>query len=462
MKSTAGIFRNSRIFTSLSILLALIMIFSLLPNEILAQNLHFNSGNPTVTTQQAESLSPDASETLPPADTHDHKSPLGPPQGKNKLSDRLDKEGKFLDYITAYSSDKKAVLTIPAGAQSLTADGKPLTEIILARLTKLPGTPQDKSQFIGLIYELGPEGLSFDSPVTLTLTFNPSQIASGAKPGDLSIAYFDKEKSNWINLQGKVDLENKTISADIGQPGPYTILAPYKPENIPTPKPRPTPTPVIGNSSASLKVSAEVSPNKDNEIISSTGKIQVKIPKGAVSEPLDIEMTELPPPPGTGIKMVHYFKLEASNKSMAKVSSFNKELEISIQNSPEELKGLDPDSALFCYYDEKEKSWVPLPNNRFDKDNYTLTATTDHFSYFGEQLNVLVNYPGRVMAGEVDLQSGSSVFSYPLELPPGPGGFQPSLSLTYSSSVLDETKSKRTSASWVGLGWNLSVGKAME
>ena len=59
----------------------------------------------------------------------------------------------------------------------------------------------------------------------------------------------------------------------------------------------------------------------------------------------------------------------------------------------------------------------------------------------------------------MSLHSGASVFSYPLELPPGPGGFKPKLELTYNSGSVDEMKNKRDMGSWVGIGWNLNMGR---
>ena len=73
--------------------------------------------------------------------------------------------------------------------------------------------------------------------------------------------------------------------------------------------------------------------------------------------------------------------------------------------------------------------------------------------------NPLVNGPGRVLASQIDLHSGAATFSYPLELPPGPEGFQPQLELTYNSASVDEMKNKRDVGSWVGTGWELHLGR---
>ncbi|GIJ48789.1 type IV secretion protein Rhs [Virgisporangium aliadipatigenens] len=60
---------------------------------------------------------------------------------------------------------------------------------------------------------------------------------------------------------------------------------------------------------------------------------------------------------------------------------------------------------------------------------------------------------------QVSPQLGQFTWSYPLRVPPVPGGLAPSLALTYSSGAVDgRTSVTNNQASWVGDGWDLSVG----
>ncbi|WP_052684780.1 DUF5615 family PIN-like protein [Lentzea aerocolonigenes] len=60
---------------------------------------------------------------------------------------------------------------------------------------------------------------------------------------------------------------------------------------------------------------------------------------------------------------------------------------------------------------------------------------------------------------EVSKQSGDFSWSYPLRVPPSPGGFSPSLGLSYQSSVVDGlTSATNNQPSWIGDGWDLSAG----
>lgn len=58
-----------------------------------------------------------------------------------------------------------------------------------------------------------------------------------------------------------------------------------------------------------------------------------------------------------------------------------------------------------------------------------------------------------------DLSSGSLTSSYPMTMPAGPGDLTPPVDLTYSSESVNEQHSYSSAASWVGEGWNLSLGE---
>ncbi len=59
---------------------------------------------------------------------------------------------------------------------------------------------------------------------------------------------------------------------------------------------------------------------------------------------------------------------------------------------------------------------------------------------------------------QVDINAGALQYSYPISLPPAPGGFVPDLNLSYSSASVNENHGVQTSAPWVGEGWALDLG----
>jgi len=227
------------------------------------------------------------------------------------------------------------------------------------------------------------------------------------------------------------------------------IHVPFGPANAPTP----TVTEVV------QKITAEVDPDKDNEIKSPSGKITLTIPKGAVSTTSEIDFSEYGPQASSGMVMLSRFELTATDKATGTAfSKFNQNLQIYIQNDPSDITGVDPNSIRLYYQNETTKQWVPIANSKFDPQTNTLTATTNHFTNYSVQGNPLQVGPGRIMASQVNLNSGSATFSYPIELPPGPGGFQPKLNLNYNSASVDEMKNKQDVGSWVGIGWSLDFG----
>lgn len=57
---------------------------------------------------------------------------------------------------------------------------------------------------------------------------------------------------------------------------------------------------------------------------------------------------------------------------------------------------------------------------------------------------------------DVSKQTGDFTWSYPLRVPPAPGGLEPSLALSYASSAVDgRTSATNNQPSWVGDGWGL-------
>ena len=59
---------------------------------------------------------------------------------------------------------------------------------------------------------------------------------------------------------------------------------------------------------------------------------------------------------------------------------------------------------------------------------------------------------------EVQLSGGSLTSGYPLDLPKGPGGFTPPVSLVYNSAGVSDQHNAQGAAGWVGEGWNVSLG----
>jgi hypothetical protein len=138
------------------------------------------------------------------------------------------------------------------------------------------------------------------------------------------------------------------------------------------------------------------------------------------------------------------------------ITQFSEEITISVAYD-EALLFEDESGLRLFYFDETSSIWRTL-KSRPDQTNNVLIGYTDHFSDFdidvqGWQSSALPT----TSAFQVSAFTGAATYSYPIWVPPGPGGLQPSLSLSYNSQTVDSA-SVDTQASWVGMGWSLGTG----
>jgi hypothetical protein len=112
-------------------------------------------------------------------------------------------------------------LDIGNGTTALTGGGEPLQTIELQPIGEPPAPPAD-CHIIGLAYDFGPEGATFDPPITLTWAYNPGQCPEGVAEGDLVIAYYDVETGQWVELECSVDTVNHVITANVSH---FTVFA---------------------------------------------------------------------------------------------------------------------------------------------------------------------------------------------------------------------------------------------
>ncbi|MFC1943114.1 hypothetical protein ACFLWO_00830 [Chloroflexota bacterium] len=170
------------------------------------------------------------------------------------VSDVVDNvTGVFTEEVTAESEGGKGILNIEEGTTGLTQEGESLNEIWLIEIDKeLPALPSNTAA-IGLHYDAGPNGTTFDRPITITFSYDPASIPAGVIESDMAIALWDVNAGQWVKLEGgTIDTVNHTISTQIDHFSRYTIIAhvPPPPSNIGfmpgSPSKREQPPPTIG------------------------------------------------------------------------------------------------------------------------------------------------------------------------------------------------------------------------
>jgi hypothetical protein len=136
-------------------------------------------------------------------------------KGVTNVSGARDDKGQFLMEVKAASEDNTASVTVPEGVTGLTAGGEPLSEITCEPLEEDDEPSAGSFSILGQVYDFGPDGATFDQPVTITLAYDPDLLPGGLTESDLIISWYDVEKGEWVVLETTVDPVSHTVSASV-------------------------------------------------------------------------------------------------------------------------------------------------------------------------------------------------------------------------------------------------------
>jgi len=125
------------------------------------------------------------------------------------------------DAIEFTSEDEMLSVIVPEG--TLNGDGEPLSSVVFD-VADVPPLPE-QALIMGLPYDLGPSGATFDPPITIAWSYDPTEIPSGAAEDDLVIAHYDEDAGEWVELESDVDVEEDTITAEVDHFTVFAILA---------------------------------------------------------------------------------------------------------------------------------------------------------------------------------------------------------------------------------------------
>jgi hypothetical protein len=127
-----------------------------------------------------------------------------------------------------------ATLVIPAGTKMVKTHGAPVNNIS-ARPMATPPTPPPSGTIV-LAYDFGPDGASFNPPITMTIPFDKT---SGE---EVSIAYWDG--TQWNILDTTYDPATGELSTKISHFTTFAVITfAEEVEPIPTLSPEPTQSP---------------------------------------------------------------------------------------------------------------------------------------------------------------------------------------------------------------------------
>ena len=161
---------------------------------------------------------------------------------------------------------------------------------------------------------------------------------------------------------------------------------------------------------------------------SSDGRVLLKIPPGAVRNRTRFSYRADPATRPLPWPMAVVFALEAATADGQVVRQFAAPLSLSFRPAADQAARLD--QLALSYLDETVWTWRAAPTQA-EHGRRVLVAAVDHFTTFGAGENIAPELPPGIVGVKPSLFTGVPNVSYPLELPPGPGGLAPGLALSY-------------------------------
>jgi hypothetical protein len=126
------------------------------------------------------------------------------------------------------SEDNKLHLVFQVGTAVQDKEGQPLVGLEIA-VNEAPLPPPPEADIIGLPYELGPQGTTFDQLVTINFGYDPDEIPDGVAEEDLFMGYYDDEADEWLVLPSEVDMAGHIVSALVNHLSTFAVIAPLPP-----------------------------------------------------------------------------------------------------------------------------------------------------------------------------------------------------------------------------------------
>ncbi len=155
---------------------------------------------------------------------------------------RMDSQGFTISFVELNSSDGRLSFSIASNTRMLNSNGTRLRSITVAESTASPPEPPPLNTIV-LAHDVGPEGATFDPPITLTMSYDPTELPAGADENNLVIGYWDG--SQWEILETTVNTGENTVSAEVSHFSTFALLAQLPaPAPVPAPTPAPIPAPI--------------------------------------------------------------------------------------------------------------------------------------------------------------------------------------------------------------------------
>lgn len=125
------------------------------------------------------------------------------------------------------SADGIVELYVAEGTVSSDTQGNPVTAFEFAIKTDLAALPD--GSIVGQAYHLEPAGATFDPPITLTWSYQESDLHTEIAEDDLYLAYYSADHDEWTTLESDVDAPEDIITAPVTHLTTFAVFAPPLP-----------------------------------------------------------------------------------------------------------------------------------------------------------------------------------------------------------------------------------------
>lgn len=165
--------------------------------------------------------------------------------GVTSLGLYTNSQGLFNIAAIVKSEDGNIILDIAKGVLALDKDNSGLKSIKIVPLDTQP-TSTAQNIFVGLAYEITPEGATFSPAITLTIHYDPTKLPKNIDINSLTIAVFNSTTGEWQPIQSVPNKTDATISATIAHFSKYAVIGKAQaPAPTVTPTQTQTPTKTV-------------------------------------------------------------------------------------------------------------------------------------------------------------------------------------------------------------------------
>jgi len=117
------------------------------------------------------------------------------------------------------------IISEPNVAVNVLVPPNALAENEYITLTQKPSENLPTYVMVSEIFDIGPNGTTFNTPSTITLPYDETKIPPGVSEDDLAIYRRASSGDNWERVGGTVNQATSTISAQIDHLSEYVVMA---------------------------------------------------------------------------------------------------------------------------------------------------------------------------------------------------------------------------------------------